>query len=235
MTQEPTRPPVWWYRIATTLLIGGVSYLVFSGRLAESLRSFGSAAHEVPPEAFDRVFLTNVLWIASIFPFFATVHWLVTRRRAERTMASYWNAARTVVLVAARGATPRFDDAVDPAEPPEEDRLGAVLKGLAFGLGVPSFFWFAPVPLPHTPPVAAWLVITGLFMGSSVYCIERARPYINRDWLTRQSGRFFGKTYTASPANYDGPGKRWIRFYWVCAVLMMISWLAGGPLAFFTR
>lgn len=231
MTPEPTRPPVWWYRIVTTLLVVGVAYLVISGRLAQSLGAFRSARRDIPTNEFDRIFLTNVLWIASIFPFLGTAHWLVTRRRAERSLASYWSAAKTIVLVAARGAAPRTEDIVDEVEPPDDDQWSAILKGAGIAIAVPAFFWFSPAHIPHTPRVAVWLSVSGLLMGCSVYCVERARPHLDRDWLARQSGRFFAKTYTVNPSNYAGPGKRWITFYWVSAILMMIAWLAGGAVA----
>ncbi len=221
--------PVGWYRVSLVVLVVGVGYLLLSGRLVASIRAVGSP--NMPHDAFFHHFMTNVLWVASIMPFFLTSHWLVTRRRAERSFTSYWDAAKTVFAVAWRGH-PLAPEETEPIEEPESDPLMALLKAGTVAVGLPLFFWFSPVRLPHTQKVEIWLAVSGLLMGGTVYCQERARPYLRREWLERNRGRFFARTWTVNPANYEAPGKGWIVAHWVLSVLLGATWLGGSAWAF---
>ena len=138
-----------WYRIAIAILVLGEGYLVVSGRLAASYR-FTSAAPATPSEAeFFHHFLTNVLWIAFLAPLAGTVVWLATRDKSATAGAAYWRAIRTVFTVAWKGdAAPPLEEATDTVE---EDPLGALLKGVAAAALMPSFFWFAAVPIRDLP------------------------------------------------------------------------------------
>ena len=224
------RHPVWWYRTACVVLVLGVGYLVLSGRLAASMRFMSGGRAPSSEAEFFHHFLTNVMWIASIAPFLVTTHWVVTRRKAERTLGSYWDAAKTVFTVAWRRNAMEPDDAVASVEPPSEDSAMALVKGAGIALMVPTFFWFGPAHVAHTARTALWLGATGVWMGSGFYCMERARPFVKPSWLERQRGRFFGRAYTLSPGNYDPPGGRWIWRYYVFAALTAVTWLGGAAL-----
>jgi len=218
--------PVGWYRASLLVLVMGVGYLLLSGRLVASIRALGNP--NMPHDEFFHHFLTNVLWVASVTPFLLTTRWIVTRRRAEKSLASYWDAAKTVVDVARRGQPPVPEEA-EPIEEPEADPLMALLKAATVAVGFPLFFWFSPVFLPHTQKVEIWLAVSGLLMGGTMYCQERSRPYLRREWLERNRGRFFGQYWTANPANYDRSGKWWVFAHWVLVVLLGITWLGFGP------
>ena len=191
-----------------------------------SIRAFGNP--NMPPDEFSQHFMTNALWVASIMPFFLTTNWVVSRRRAARSLTSYWDAAKTVFAVAWRGQ-PLAPEETEPMEEPEEDPLMALLKAGTIAVGFPLFFWFAPAHFPHTQKVEVWLAAAGLLMGGTVYCQERARPHLRREWLERTRGSFFARTWTGNPANYERPGKRWIVAHWVLVVLLGITWLGFGP------
>src|SRR5205823_3810953 len=75
---------------------------------------------------------------------------------------------------------------------------------------MPSCFWFAAVPIPHTARTAVWLGLTGLLVGASVYCLERARPFLTPSWHEAQRGRLFRRWWSPYPISYDPPGNRWI-------------------------
>ncbi len=228
MFDSPTikQHPVRWYRATLAILVFGVGYLLESGRLVASFRAIGNP--NMPQDEFFHHFLTNLLWIGSIAPFLLTSHWIVTKRRAERSLSSYWDAAKTVVAVAWRGQPPAPEE-IEPIEQPEVDPLMALLKAGATAVGLPLFFWLTPVPLPHTQRVETWLAVAGLLMGGTVYCQERSRPYLRREWLERSRGTFFGQYWTANPANYERPGKWWVFAQWVLVVLLGITWVGFAP------
>ncbi len=226
MTGESVRPPrsrMWWFRIAIAIFVLGEGYLILSGRLADSYRF--TTAPELPtarpdgpdPEFFYR-FATNVLWIAFLAPLGITIVWRAHHDKSASAGAAYWRALKTVFVVAWKGTQDsQSDDEVDTVI--EEDPLGALLKALAVAAVLPSFFWFSPAPLPHTLRTALWLGVTGLMVGASVYCMERARPFLKQSWHDAQRGRLFRRWWSPYPINYDPPGNRWIGWHWLFTIL----------------
>lgn len=221
------RHPTWWYRVSLGILVLGVGYLLVSGRLIAAHRIW-TAPGNAPESAYPDAFLVNLLWMACIVPFGATVHWLVTQRRAERRLPAYLDAAKTILVVAWRGAPTYPEAPPEEVEAPPDEPWLALLKGASVAVLVPGFFWFGPAPIGHTTPVALWLGAVGVGMGGSFYCIERARPHVKQSWLEQQRSRFWSRNYTVNPANYEPAGRRWIIAYWVLTALFMVTWLSGA-------
>ncbi len=220
---------VWWYRIAIAILVLGEGYLVLSGRLAAAYRYMSIPAAPANQTEFFHHFITNVLWIAFLAPLGVTVVWVANRERSATAGAAYWRAMRTLFGVAWKGeAAPQLDDAVDTVD---EDPLGALMKGIAAAVLLPTFFWFSPAPIEHTLRTVVWLGCSGLTIGSSVYCIERARPFLKPSWHEAQRGRLLRRWWSPYPINYDPPGNRWISWHWVFIVLAAVCWM-GGFVAF---
>jgi hypothetical protein len=214
-----------WYRIAIAILVLGEGYLLVSGRLAASYRYMGTPSAPENQAEFFYHFVTNVLWIAFLAPLGATVVWVATRDRSATAGAAYWRAIRTVFTVAWKGdAAVPLEEATDTVD---EDPLGALLKGVATAALLPSFFWFAKVPVPHTARSALWLGLTGALFGASVYCLERARPFLTPSWHEAQRGRLFRRWWSPYPISYDPPGNRWIVWHWVFAILAGVCWVGG--------
>ncbi len=214
-----------WYRIAIAILVLGEGYLVLSGRLAASNRFDAAPPAATNDTEFFYHFVTNVLWIAFLAPLGGTVVWLATRDKSATAGAAYWRAIRTVFTVAWKGdAAPPLEEAIDTVD---EDPLGALLKSVAAAALLPSFFWFAKVPVPHTARTAVWLGLTGLLVGASVYCLERARPFLTPSWHEAQRGRLFRRWWSPYPLSYDPPGNRWIVWHWVFMILTGVCWLGG--------
>jgi hypothetical protein len=224
---------MWWFRIAIAILVLGEGYLVLSGRLAASNRHMNapltpSAPGQPDPEFFYD-FLTNVLWIAFLAPIGLTVVWLANRDKSVTAGSAYWRAIKTVFVVAWKGTQdPHFADEAETVI--EEDPLGALMKGLAVAAVLPSFFWFGPGPgfMPHTLRTALWLGITGLLVGASVYCLERARPFLTPSWHAAQRGRLFRRWWSPYPISYNPPGNRWIVWHWVFLILAAVTWIGGA-------
>ena len=227
---------VWWFRITIAILVVGEGYLLVSGRLAAAYRFTTAPLHTGaspagPDPEFMHHFLTNVLWIAILAPLGVTVVWLANRDKSVSAGSAYWRAVKTVCVVAWKGAQhPQFDDDVDTLI--EEDPLGALMKGLAVAALLPSFFWFSPAPLPHTLRTGLWLALTGSMVGASVYCMERARPFLRRSWHEAQRGRLFRRWWSPYPISYDPPGNRWIDWHWVFVILAGVCWLGGAAEVF---
>ena len=222
----------WWYRIAIAILVLGEGYLVLSGRLAASYRYMKIPGAPTDQTQFLYHFITNALWIAFLAPLALTVVWVANRDKSATAGAAYWRAAKTVFGVAWNGdAAPQLDDVADGVE---DDPFGAFMKGFAAAALLPSFFWFSPAPIAHTLRTAIWLVVTGVLIGASVYCVERARPFLKPSWHEAQRGRLFRRWWSPYPINYDPPGNRWIRWHWVFIVLAGVSWMGGFP-GFVTR
>ncbi|HEV8266006.1 MAG TPA: hypothetical protein VGQ06_13735 [Gemmatimonadales bacterium] len=235
---EPiSRGRVWWYRVAIAVLLLGEGYLVLSGRLAASFRHTTeplppAAAPSGPNPEFFLHFATNALWIAFLAPLAVTVWRIATRDRAASAGAAYWQALKTVFVVAWQGERAYLPEPDAADEVIEDDPLRALLAGLATAIIIPAFFWFGPAPLQHDVPTGAWLAAVGCLMGASVYCMQRARPHLKESWLARQRRRFFRRWYSTTPNDYNPPGNRWMIAYWIASVAAVISWVAGGALAF---
>lgn len=221
---------MWWYRVAIAILVVGEGYLVFSGRLAASYHFMTQAPAAANEAEFGYHFLTNALWIAFLAPLGLTVVWIAHRDKAATAGAAYWRAVKTVFGVAWSGERAQpLDDAIDSVN---DDPLAAAMKGLAVAALLPSFFWFGPTWLPHTARTAAWLLLTGVMAGASIYCMERARPFLKASWHEAQRGRLFRRWWSPYPISYDPPGDRWVRWHWLFAILTVLCWLGGGVLAF---
>src|SRR5262249_34741242 len=222
---------VWWYRSAIAILVLGEGYLLLSGRLAASYRFIGHDGAGSESEFFYH-FLTNVLWVAFLAPLAITVVRLANRDKSATAGAAFWRALKAVCVIAWKGREDPWLRADGEARV-EEDPTGALLKGVGIALLMPSFFWFGPAPgfLPHTLRTAAWLGVTGLGIGASVYCAERARPFLKPSWHEAQRGRLFRRWWSPYPTSYDPPGNRWIGWYWLFAILTGVTWLGGGAIA----
>ncbi len=216
---------VWWYRSAIAILVLGEGYLLLSGRLAVSSHYISAPPAASNDVEFSRHFMTNMLWIAFLAPLALTVVWVANRDKSATAGAAYWRAVKTVFGVAWKAdAVPPLDDVADGVE---EDPLGAFMKGIAAAALLPSFFWFGPAPIPHTLRTATWLVVTGVLIGASVYCVERARPFLKPSWHEAQRGRLFRRWWSPYPISYDPPGNRWIGWHWLFILVAAVCWMGG--------
>ncbi len=227
---------MWWFRVAIAIVVLGEGYLVVSGRLAAAYHFTTAplptgAMPDGPDPEFFHHFLTNVLWIAFLAPLGVTVVWIANHDKSASAGSAYWRAIKTVFVVAWKGTQdPHFADEAETLI--EEDPLGALMKGLAVAALLPSFFWFSPAELPHTPRTALWLGTTGLLIGASVYCLERARPFLTQAWHEAQRGRLFRRWWSPYPISYDPPGNRWIGWHWLFVILAGVCWLGGASVVF---
>ena len=224
--------PVWWYRACIAILVLGEGYLLVSGRLVASYRAIGAPTSAGNDAEFFHHFITNVLYIAFLAPFMITLFWLVRRQRVAEPFPAYWNAAKTMFVIAWRGHPHPDDLAPDDDLTIDEDPMRAFLRGLMVAVTLPAFFWFAPVPFPHSPATAVWLLCVGCSAGGAVYCVERARPFLKKGWLERQQGRWFRRWWSQSPSDYDPPGNRWLWAHWIFVVLAGALWLVGAAKMF---
>jgi hypothetical protein len=135
---------------------------------------------------------------------------------------------QTVFGVAWKGdVAPQLDAA---SEGVDEDPVGALMKGIAVAAMFASFFWFGPSPIEPTVRTALWLVLTGVLLGGTIYCVERARPFLRPSWHEAQRGRLLRRWWSPYPISYDPPGDRWIRWHWLLVVLAAVCWLGGFAL-----
>lgn len=240
MTSPSTGPSswsrVWWYRVAIAVLLIGEGYLLLSGRLAESYRHMTrpqapTASPREPDPEFNRAFATNALWIAFLAPLGLTVWRIASRDKAASAGAAYWRAVKTVFVVAWKGEAAYLPEPDAADEVIEEDPLGALLAGLGTAVIIPSFFWFGPAPLRHDMRTGTWLAAVGFFMGASVYCMKRARPFLKESWLEGQRGRLFRRWFSATPNDYNPPGNRWMIAYWIAGIATAVCWIGGAVMA----
>ena len=179
---------------------------------------------------FFEFWLVDVAQVAVWAPLLLTIH-SISRRQpaAPDAFRTYWRAIKTLLVVAWKGRYPGEDVETDGHEGLADDPMMALLKALIPAVTLPTFFWFAPFRLfPHSTATAVWLAATGVWTGASVYCVERARPYLKKEWLAAQQGRFFRRWWSNNPADYERPGRKWIVASWIFGVLVVATWVGVG-------
>jgi len=207
-----------------------LGYLIASGRASAYFRHFWSATNGAfDQRAFADDFLTAVLWMLSVAPFLFAAweigrDYVAARRMGYELFVGIREVFRRAFGRASETSASALDDRF--ARPPADNPGVAVVWGGIIAVLVPTFFASFSPDLRSTGGLV-WLGVTGVLMGSMMYCRRRAMAYL-RD----EPGRWdlFREWRLLNTSRYDAAGRVFVRWQAGLAILIPIWWLGGGAM-----